>query len=474
MSVVAGAFAAGLAMQGGMALWVALLVAAGIYAVMLSTHTVVRRAGAQVSRLGNAKRKTSTKSATDARQHWSHALSPVAHEAASVAPVAGHGRTDHGVIHTGTEPSIDATQRDPFHFRPDRAEHQLAVTSEPFIDTRGHEFYELALPARAVPAPLSPHDAAPLSQRDTIPSSQRDRDFEHLQGLIKQLAFDTRDAGAQRQRAPAVTDFAARHPTPTQQDAAPVAPEYHWLADAILRENVNVYLDPIQGLSERKPRHFEVSVRLLTVDGAEIQHRDVMAAARLTGMLPQLDAIKLPRVARIARRIQDGGQASAVLTSVSGKSLADQIFHDAASRAIGDGEGGHLVLGYAQYEVRAFGPAHWQALTLLAEWGLRFALEEVVDLDMDFGLLRARGFEFVKLDAAVLLDGMPGAGGTVPATDLCRYLGELGLSLIVGHIDDEWTMSQVLASGAVLGQGSLFGLPRPVRADVVAADQNAV
>ena len=462
MTVVAAACATGLAVQGGMALWIALLVAAAIYAVLLSTHAVVRRAGVPDMRGGSTQRRTSAKAAVSAHPQLPPTPIQSAHDAAALRPAADR-HTEYWPAHAPAEGSLSATKADLFHVRPDRADHALGTAGEALHtardhDTHGAEFYDAELPAMAHPAPLS----------------QRDQDFEHLQGLIRQLAFDTRDAGAQRPPAPVPAAAFARQPAPTLEDAPPnasrIGTEHRWLADAIARENVNVYLDPIQGLSERKPRHFEVSVRLLMEDGAEIKHRDVMAAARLTGMLPQLDAIKLPRVARVARRIQDSGQASAVLTSVSGESLADQIFHDAASHAIGDGQGGHLVLGYAQYEVRAFGPAHWQALTELANWGLRFALEEVVDLDMDFGLLRARGFEFVKLDAAVLLDGMPGAGGVVPPADLCRYLGELELSLIVGHIDDEWTMSQVLACGAALGQGALFGAPRPVRADVMAPD----
>ena len=294
-----------------------------------------------------------------------------------------------------------------------------------------------------------------------------------MQGLIKQLAHDVRDV----ERGPNAARFgigsadraaAADSIRPRDIDA-----KHRWLADAIADERVNVYLDPIQGLSERKPRHFEVSVRLMTPDGAEVQSREVMAAARSSGLLPSLDAIKLPRVARVARRVQQSGKPSAVLTSVSGESLADQIFRDAAARAIGDGNGAHLVLSYAQHEVRAFGPVHWEALALLAQWGLRFAIEDVVDLDMDFGRLRAQGFEFVKLDAEVLLDGMPGAGGVVPAADLCRYLAELGLTLVVGRIEDEWTMARVLGFGILLGQGSLFGAPRPVRADIVASAQRA-
>jgi cyclic-di-GMP phosphodiesterase TipF (flagellum assembly factor) len=308
-----------------------------------------------------------------------------------------------------------------------------------------------------------------------------DRNFLHLQGLIKQLAHDVnrRDQGEGSADTghPQGGLRSAGAPAADIGDAAQrlhtIDPQYRWLSDAISAERVNVYLDPIQGLAERKPRHFEVSVRLLAANGDEVEQRDVMAAARVTGLVAHLDAIKLPRVARVAHRVLTRGQPSAVLTPVSGESLAGDIFREAAARAIDAGGGGHLVLSYAQYEVRAFGPVHWEALDLLASWGMRFAIEDVVDLDMDFAGLKGRGFEFVKLDAEVLIDGMPGAGGVVPAADLCRYLTEIGMTLVVGHIDDEWTMARVLGFGVLYGQGALFGAPRPVRPDVVALSRNA-
>ena len=89
------------------------------------------------------------------------------------------------------------------------------------------------------------------------------------------------------------------------------------------------------------------------------------------------------------------------------------------------------------------------------------------DLDMDFASLQRRGFRFVKLDATVFLDGLPAPSGPLPAADICRHFADLGLSLIVGQIDDEWVAAEIMGLGVVYGQGVLFGAPRPVKAEVV-------
>jgi cyclic-di-GMP phosphodiesterase TipF (flagellum assembly factor) len=65
----------------------------------------------------------------------------------------------------------------------------------------------------------------------------------------------------------------------------------------------------------------------------------------------------------------------------------------------------------------------------------------------------------------VFLQGLPAPHGFVPAADLCRHLSGLGFTLIVSRIAEERELVKVLGFGALLGQGRLFGGPRPIRQD---------
>jgi cyclic-di-GMP phosphodiesterase TipF (flagellum assembly factor) len=98
----------------------------------------------------------------------------------------------------------------------------------------------------------------------------------------------------------------------------------------------------------------------------------------------------------------------------------------------------------------------------MAAIGLKFALRDVTDLDMDFERLKQHGFDFIKLDASVFLDGLPTPDGRIPAADICRHLSGVGLGLIVGGIVEERDLAKILGFGALLGQGALFGGPRSV------------
>jgi cyclic-di-GMP phosphodiesterase TipF (flagellum assembly factor) len=269
----------------------------------------------------------------------------------------------------------------------------------------------------------------------------------------------------------------AAQPTPGHERLGVVPPavdpDLERVAEAVAAERMEVLLEPIQALSEGRPRHFEVSTRLIAADGTAINQDDLSRAARISGLMPRIDAARMIRAARVARRLGERGRQGSVLTGVTGESLFDQLFLNAAATRSGTGERMKLVLAFPQSEVRTFVEAHTCALAGLAASGLSFALDEVTDLDMDIGRLPPLGFEFVKLDAQVFLEGLPAPGGLVPAADICRYFADFGLTLIVGRIEDEWLLARVLGFGVLFGTGTLFGGPKPVKAEVLAPVDSA-
>jgi cyclic-di-GMP phosphodiesterase TipF (flagellum assembly factor) len=245
------------------------------------------------------------------------------------------------------------------------------------------------------------------------------------------------------------------------------------IAEAVAAERMEILLEPIHALVEGRPRHFEVSMRLLTADGVSLGQGDYARAARGSGLMPRIDAAKMIRAARIAGRLGQRGREGSVLANVAGDSLTDQAFIEAASAGSGKPSPMSLVLSFAQSEVRAFTPGHARTLANLAALGLRFALQDVTDLDMDFAGLKGMGFAFVELDAPVFLEGLPAPGGVVPASDICRHLADFGLSLIVGRIEDDWLLARILGFGVMFGKGALFGGPRLVKDEVVAGTSAA-
>ncbi|MGE0699708.1 MAG: EAL domain-containing protein, partial [Hyphomicrobiaceae bacterium] len=255
--------------------------------------------------------------------------------------------------------------------------------------------------------------------------------------------------------------------------AAPVAPpappvaHIALIADALEANRMDVSLDPILGLGDRKARHFELSVRLVTAHGLELGEKEYGPVAAGSGLLGRIDAQKLSRAAQVLERLRSRGSRAALFSSVAGESLTDDNFAATFTDILATEEGGaeRLVLTFTQAEARHFTAAHWRTVADMAAVGLRFALSDVTDLDMDFALLGRHGFIFVKLDANVFLEGLPTPSGRIPASDICRHLAGLRLGVIVDGIAAERDLARVMGFGVLLGQGTLFGGPRSVELD---------
>ena len=64
------------------------------------------------------------------------------------------------------------------------------------------------------------------------------------------------------------------------------------LAEAITAQRIDLFLEPVCELAERRPQHSEFSVRLRTRHDESLGASDYVSVARGTGMLPLLDALR--------------------------------------------------------------------------------------------------------------------------------------------------------------------------------------
>lgn len=421
-----------------------------------------------------------------------------------------HGTEPH-MAGTPVAPAAGGMQPDPWSYRP------TAVRDLP-METASHE----AGPPLAADRSerIEPHLEAPggvTKQKPAAPSGAavgagvgaRDLDVEAIQSLIKKLADEVSAAERADGRMPGAAAPAiessldalrvtadtmreavqaqgfgrrtapprATQPHPSQAPAGlppPVGPMHARLAalaEAINVRRADVLLEPILGLEDHRPRHYEVSLRLRGADGSVLETDGMLDTLRETELLAMLDATRLARTAQVARALKERGKTGAVFSEIDSGSLTRDQFIREFRLAYGERDAypGQLVLSLAQSDVRRFTRRDWAMIEDMRELGYQFALRDVTDLDVDFESLRGHGFVFAKLDASVFLEGLPTSGGFIPASDICRHLAELGLTLIVGAIDDPMRLAQIFGFGVLYGQGQLFGGPRPMRAEALAS-----
>lgn len=342
------------------------------------------------------------------------------------------------------------------------------------------------IPAAA--APRAPMAAPGVSPRfDASPA--RDQAIEASLDALRKTADTMR---AVSEQAPSAAPLEAAHqrstfatpavavppplPAADAQPAPPAQPRATALSEAIAAGRVDVLLEPIMGLGDQRACHYEVTMRLRSVAGETLLAGDGdVVELKGTGLLPLIDAAKIARTASVAARLGERGKDGSVFSSYNGESLTDRGFFAGVASAMRHRPpaSGQLILTFSQDDVRAFETPEWAALGDLAALGFGFAIAGVTDLDMDFERLVTAGFSFAKLDADVFLEGLPAPSGVVPASDVCRHLAGLGLTLVVDRIDSELKRARIFGFGVLLGQGQLFGVPRPVKADAVSVRRDA-
>lgn len=346
------------------------------------------------------------------------------------------------------ESSIGAlkTAADSMRHRPHKSSAQPPLSLNPEISTAPisttsaeNAFGELVIPASAERIAVSGHAAMP---RATVPSahSPADHDLDFTLPL------------------PPIKDLAS---------APPINPRVAAITRAVETGRMDVLLSPIVGLMTHEVTHYDIKVRLKSETGAyfESPEQDLVLAG--SDVLALFDSARLTRAASLARRLDSRGKSGSLMSEVAGMSLTDGGFLDTFAKIYEDREriAGQLVLTFSQADVDRFTPSAWQALSDMHAFGFRFALDRLEHLDADFNVLAKRGFAFAKLDAAVLLAGMPARDRFVPVDEVCREIAGAGLTLIADAIDSEATRARLFGFGVLFGQGQLFGGGRLVSVD---------
>jgi cyclic-di-GMP phosphodiesterase TipF (flagellum assembly factor) len=238
---------------------------------------------------------------------------------------------------------------------------------------------------------------------------------------------------------------------------------------ALEGNRIDLYLQPVVTLPQRKVRYYEAVSRLRTEDGEQLVPPDYLGVAESGGLMPMLDNLMLFRCVQVVRRLSGKNREVGVFCNIAGSTLTDAEFFPqfsdflAANKAIAPS----LIFEFAQESVRAMGPIEREALATLAQLGFRFSMDHVTDLNMPPRELAEQGFRFVKIPAALLLDRAASAAADIHAADLSNLLFRYGLELVAERIENESTVVDLLDYDVRYGQGFLFSPPKPVRAELL-------
>jgi cyclic-di-GMP phosphodiesterase, flagellum assembly factor TipF len=237
------------------------------------------------------------------------------------------------------------------------------------------------------------------------------------------------------------------------------------IRNAVDENRLDIYLQPMVTLPQRKVRFYEAVTRLRDDKDQVLAAEDFIGIAESSGMIARIDQMVMLRCVQVLRRLMVRNKEVGVFCNVAAATLANgSTFSQCldfleANRALAPS----LVLEFKQSTFRRLGQTETEHLASLAQRGYRFSIDHVTDLRFEPRELADRGVRFIKVPAALLLDPKQTSSSDIHPSDLSDLLGRFGIDLIAERIEGERAVVDLLDYDVRFGQGFLFAPPRPLR-----------
>jgi cyclic-di-GMP phosphodiesterase TipF (flagellum assembly factor) len=266
----------------------------------------------------------------------------------------------------------------------------------------------------------------------------------------------------------------------------PVAPPANHLLDEIkdaLADNrIDLYLQPVVSLPQRRVVFYEGFSRLRDATGRIMMPAEYLAVAEPEGLVAAIDNLLLFRCVQIVRRLAKQDRKIGIFCNISLASLSDEVFFPQFLEFLQANKdlGGALIFEMGQGAFDQRGPVEARHMARLADLGFQFSLDKVFDLDLDFQDLARADVKYIKIGAQLLLEQLTEQDGRMilrslpdlQAADFAALTRRYGLEIIAEKVESERQIVDVLELNIGYGQGHLFGEPRAIR-DAVLAESGA-
>jgi cyclic-di-GMP phosphodiesterase TipF (flagellum assembly factor) len=333
------------------------------------------------------------------------------------------------------------------------------------VQTVSGEIAELGVLVQQLAISVANHDDM-LSSGAPTPAPANDPS-DHRQTQLPFAAEAAQDPGA-----PVAEPATAA--APPAADAAAGRSSAQILAavkSAVEANRIDIYLQPMVTLPQRKVRFYEAVTRLRDDNDEILTPDDFIGTAEAAGLMGRIDHAVMLRCVQVLRRLMVRNKEVGIFCNVAAATLSNPATFAQcldfleANRALA----ASFVLEFKQSTFRNLGTVETEHLAALAQRGYRFSIDHVTDLRIEPRELADRGVRFIKVPASLLLDQRQTSASDIHPSDLSDLLGRFGIDLIAERIEGERAVVDLLDYDVRFGQGFLFSPPRPLRPETASA-----
>lgn len=347
--------------------------------------------------------------------------------------------------------------------------HLFLTRRKPQMDESGASIARVEKTTRDVEERLTVVEARTAAVETTVKHELVERrdalvtEMRQLEGLIGRLgqSFENRLAGSDGSVLPPQEDTMLRAVKQALQDG-----------------RVDLHLQPVVSLPQRRVAFYEGLTRLRDADGSLILPADFLDAARRANLMGVIDNMTLFRCVQVVRRLAERDRRVGVFCNMSTASLEDELFFPVFLQFMQENQD---LAGAIIFELRAdrFETRSRQMrlnMDQLSALGFRFSIDHAANLALDLPRLQDAGIRFVKMNGHEMLHELRSPSGSRPISSIQRRLdgddvsavfSRYGITLIAERMEDEASVVEILAYDIPFGQGNVFGAPRPIKSSLM-------
>lgn len=233
------------------------------------------------------------------------------------------------------------------------------------------------------------------------------------------------------------------------------------LEQAVQDDRVDVFVQPVVSLPQRKHRMYEVFGRIRAMPGTYLPAEHYMAVARKENLMTAVDNLLLLRCLQMLRTRKPLPDDMPYILNISGETLNDSGFMGDLVTFLSQNKNmaRHLVFELPQAELENIAASLVPVVDGLSRLGVRFSMDRVRSGKIDIPLLKSRHVRFIKFDAEWLVKEAKSQGGATRVSRLKSQLDAAGIDLIIEKVETENMLRELLDFGIDYGQGWHFGKP---------------
>lgn len=232
--------------------------------------------------------------------------------------------------------------------------------------------------------------------------------------------------------------------------------------EAIENDRVDLYLQPIVSLPQRKTRYFEAFSRLRQDDGKVLQPSDYLDAAERANRIGVIDNMILLRAVQALRQLGPQSAQFRIFCNISPATIFDHDFFTRFTDYLdaNDDLSHRIVFEFTYPAVEMMHARVKENLKSVTKRGFCFSVDHIRRFDLNWAALADRNFRYVKASGALLLSEIAkGDEGRTRIEKFKESLRKHDIDLIVEKIERESDMPEIMKLGIDYGQGALFGAP---------------